>query len=210
MSPPDDVDVDVAASRSPMRSMMFDVIPSVAAYYVLRVLGADSYVALLGATVVAAIRLLCVLWVDRTFDRFAAFVVVIFAIGFVLSFVTGNPRFLLMKDSMATAVSGLIFGVSWLLDRPLMLTAAQRFGARSEGERREMEVWWNEDPVFRHVVGVMSVVWCLGLIGEAALRIPLIYLLPIDVMAGLSTVLSVAVLSGLFVWTQWYGNRARA
>ena len=195
--------------RSPMRSMVYDVVPSVATYYGLRLLGADPYVALLGATAVAALRLLYVLWIDHTFDRFAAFMVVIFAIGLALSFVTGDARFLLMKDSVTTAVSGLIFGVSWLLGRPLMLTAVQRFGASSAAEALEMEQWWRTDAVFRHMIGVMSAVWCVGLIGEAAVRIPLIYLLPIDVMAGLSTVLSIGILGGLFVWTTWYGNSLR-
>jgi intracellular septation protein A len=204
-----DVEGGAGRGRSPMLSMVYDVVPSVATYYGLRILGADPYVALLGATAVAALRLLYVLWTDHTFDRFAAFMVVIFAIGLALSFVTGDPRFLLMKDSVTTAVSGLIFGASWLLGRPLMLTAVQRFGARSAAEALEMEDWWRSDAVFRHMIGVMSVVWALGLIGEAAVRIPLIYLLPIDVMAGLSTVLSIAVLIGLFVWTQWYGNGKR-
>jgi hypothetical protein len=204
-----DVEGGAGRRRSPMLSMVYDVVPSVATYYGLRILGADPYLALLGATAVAALRLLYVLWTDHTFDRFAAFMVVIFAIGLALSFVTGDPRFLLMKDSVTTAVSGLIFGVSWLLGRPLMLTAVQRFGARSDAEAREMEDWWRTDVVFRHMIAVMSGAWCLGLIGEAAVRVPLIYLLPIDVMAGLSTVLSVAVLGGLFVWTQWYGNGKR-
>jgi hypothetical protein len=205
-----DADGGGRRGRSPMRSMVYDVVPSVATYYGLRLLGADPYVALLGATAVAALRLLYVLWTDHSFDRFAAFMVVIFAIGLALSFVTGDARFLLLKDSVTTSISGLIFGVSWLLGRPLMLTAVQRFGARSDAESREMEEWWRTDAVFRHIIGVMSAAWCLGLIGEAAVRIPLVYLLPIDVMAGLSTVLSVAVLGGLFVWTQWYGNAKRA
>lgn len=73
-----------------------------------------------------------------------------------------------------------------------------------------MEDWWRTDAVFRRMIAVMSGAWCLGLVGEAAVRIPLIYLVPIDVMAGLSTVMSVAVLDGLFVWTTWYGNGKRA
>jgi intracellular septation protein A len=190
-----------------MGSFFWDVVPSVAAYYGLRMLGADPYVALLGGTGAAAVRLLCVLWTDRTFDRFAAFMVVIFAVGLALSFVSGDARFLLLKDSVPTAVSGAIFGLSWLLGRPLMLTVVQRFGARSETEREEMQTWWAEDHAFRHVIAVMSAAWCFGLIGEAVVRVPLVYLLPVDVMAGVSTAMSVVVFVTLFVWTRWYGYR---
>jgi intracellular septation protein A len=193
--------------RSPMGSFFWDVVPSVVAYYGLRTLGADPYVALLGGTGAAALRLLYVLWTDRSFDRFAAFMVVVFAVGLALSFVSGDARFLLLKDSVPTAVSGAIFGVSWLLGRPLMLTAVQRFGARSEAEREEMETWWAEEPVFRHVIAVMSAAWCFGLVGEAVVRIPLVYLLPVDVMAGVSTAMSVVVFITLFAWTRWYGYR---
>ncbi|MDX6317879.1 MAG: hypothetical protein QOD35_1279 [Nocardioidaceae bacterium] len=206
-APGGETDSSGVDARSPMLSFFWDVVPSVVAYYGLRALGADPYIALLGGTGAAALRLLYVLWTDRSFDRFAAFMVVVFAVGLALSFVSGDARFLLLKDSVPTAVSGAIFGVSWLLGRPLMLTAVQRFGARSEAERDEMETWWAEDPVFRHVIAVMSAAWCFGLVGEAVVRIPLVYLLPVDVMAGVSTAMSVVVFVTLFAWTRWYGYR---
>ena len=55
-----------------------------------------------------------------------------------------------------------------------------------------------------------AVVWGVGLLLEAAVRIPLIYLLPIDVMVGLSTAMMVTVIVGLSVWNGWYGKRAGA
>jgi hypothetical protein len=193
-----------------MTSLFYDVGLSLISYYGLRLLGADPYLALLTATAVAAVRLGYVLWRDRQFDRLAAFMVVTFAIGFALSFVAGDARLLMMKDSVGTSVSGAIFGVSFLLGRPLMLTAVQRFGAESEAEAHEMEQWFVEDAGFRRLIATMSAVWCFGLIGEAALRIPLIFVLPIDVMAGVSTAMWVVTFGGLFTWSQWYGTRSRA
>ncbi len=37
---------------------------------------------------------------------------VVFGIGLVLSFVTGDPRFLLLKDSLSPGVLGLVFLVT--------------------------------------------------------------------------------------------------
>ena len=54
-----------------------------------------------------------------------------------------------------------------------------------------------------------SVGWGIGLLTEAAVRIPLIYVLPIHVMVGLSTVLQVAVFTLLMTWNVWYGKRMR-
>jgi type IV secretory pathway TrbD component len=205
-----DVETSRVRRRSPMVSLFYDVGLSLVSYYGLRLLGADTYIALLAGTATAAFRLVYVLWSDRQFDRFAAFMVFTFGVGLALTFVTGDPRFLLVKDSVGTGLSGAVFGVSYLLGRPLMLTAVQRFGAESEEEAREMEEWFVEDGLFRHLIAVFSAVWCFGLIGEAALRIPLIYLLPVDVMAGVSTAMWVVAFGGLFAWTQWYGARSRA
>ncbi len=210
VTPAANSDVAQARRRSPMRSLAFDVGLPILAYYGLRAIGMGAYVALLGATIAAALRLLYVLWTARQFDRFAAFMVAVFASGFAMSFVTGDARFLLAKDSVPTAVSGAIFGVSWLVGRPFMLTVAQRFGADSEAESREMDEMWTTSPGFRHVLGVMSAVWCFGLIGEAALRIPMIYLLPIDVMAAVSTAMWVVVFAALYGWTRWYGARSKS
>jgi hypothetical protein len=43
-------------------------------------------------------------------------------------------------------------------------------------------------------------VWGLRLLAEALVRIPLIYLLSIDVMVGLSTALTVVTIGGLVIW----------
>ncbi len=42
-------------------------------------------------------------------DGFAAFLMALFAVGFALSFATGDARFTLAKDSVGTGVAGLIF-----------------------------------------------------------------------------------------------------
>ena len=47
----------------------------------------------------------------------------------------------------------------------------------------------------------------VGLLLEAIVRIPLIYLLPIDVMVGVSTAMMVTVIVGLAIWNGWYGAR---
>jgi hypothetical protein len=72
-----------------------------------------------------------------------------------------------------------------------------------------MEEWFIESAAFRHVIAVISAAWCFGLIGEAALRVPLVFLLPIDVMAGLSTAMWIVTFGGLFGWSRWYGARSR-
>lgn len=63
-------------------------------------------------------------------------------------------------------------------------------------------------PPVRRTFRVSAVVWGVGLLIEATARIPLIYLLPIDVMVGVSTAMMVTVIVGLSIWNGWYGSRA--
>jgi hypothetical protein len=63
--------------------------------------------------------------------------------------------------------------------------------------------------VGRPLTFVLAVGWGLGLLVEATVRIPLIYLLPIDVMAGLSQVLQLVAYGLLIVWTIAYVRRQR-
>lgn len=52
--------------------------------------------------------------------------------------------------------------------------------------------------------------WGVGLLAEALVRVPLIYLLSIDVLVGVSTALQVVTFAGLAVWTIRYTARKRA
>ena len=68
---------------------------------------------------------------------------------------------------------------------------------------------YRSDPLTRHRHLFTSTVWGLGLLAEAVVRIPLIYLLPIDVMVGLSAVLTIGTIGALILWTGWYVRRSQ-
>jgi hypothetical protein len=54
-----------------------------------------------------------------------------------------------------------------------------------------------------------SAVWGAGLLLESIVRMPLIYLLPIDVMVGVSEAMTIATFAGLITWNARYIRRAR-
>jgi hypothetical protein len=53
-------------------------------------------------------------------------------------------------------------------------------------------------------------VWGVVLLVEAIVRIPLVYLLPVSVMVGVSEAMSIAAFAGLITWNVWYVRRATA
>ncbi len=197
------------ATAGLIRMMLLDVGLPLLAYYGLHAAGVSDYRALLAGTVVAGLRVAFVALRDRRLDAFAGFLMAMFAIGLALSFITGDARFMLAKDSVGTAAAGLIFLGTCAARRPMMFHAAQRFSAITSEKRAWWDTMWQTNPAFRRGFRMMSVVWGVGLLSEAAVRIALIYVLPIQVMVGLSTVLQIAVFTLLMTWAVAYGKRMR-
>jgi hypothetical protein len=187
--------------------LLWDVGAPLVAYYALRLLGTSEWVALLVATLAAGVRLVWVAVRARQVTWFAAVMLAVFGLGLALAFVGGDARFLLVKDSFGTALVGLVFLASLLGGKPLTLSA---FQTSQPWKAREMEEFYRTIPPVRRTFRVSAVVWGVGLLVEAVARIPLVYLLPIDVMVGVSTAMMVTVIVGLMAWNIWYGARTGA
>jgi len=186
--------------------LIYDVGLPTAAYYVTRGLGGSAYLALLAGTLAAGLRVAHVAYWRRRLDAIAAFLLAVFGTGLALSFVTGSARLLLAKDSVPTATAGLIFLGTCLARRPLAYAWGRRIMARTAQQRRRWEAAWLTEPAFRRACYVVSLTWGCGLLCEAVGRLPLVYALPIDVMAGLSSLLSALTVSVLAAWTVWYAR----
>jgi intracellular septation protein A len=187
--------------------VLLDVLPVVAAYYVLRLAGVGEYAALLVATGAGAVRVAWVAIKDRRLDGFAACTGLVFALGLVLSFVTGDERFLLAVKSVTTAVLAVVLIGTCVARKPAAFGIAKRFGAEDGATAARWDVLYADRPAFRRVYLVMTLVWAGALLAESAVRVPLVYLLPIDVMTGLSTGLLLGTLGLLGLWSAWYGKR---
>lgn len=201
---------DDAQPTSVLRSfsgLIWDIGLPLAGYYALHLLGASDWVALLVATLAAGLRLVWVALRDRQVTWFAAVMLAVFGLGLALAFVGGDPRFLLLKDSFGTGLVGLVFLASLFAGKPLTLSAFQTW---QPGQAREMEEHYRTIPLVRRSFRVSSVVWGVGLILEALVRVPLIYTLPVDVMVGVSTAMMVTVITLLAIWNAAQGARTAA
>ncbi len=189
-----------------IRGLAWDVGLPVLTYYALHLLGATDWVALLAATGVAGIRIAWGALRHRTVNQFATVMLLVYGIGLVLALVTGDPRTLLLKSSLITGAVGMVFLVTALRGRrPLTLSALQSFAPDKADAFAEA---YRTDPDVRHGFRLTSTVWGAGLLAEALLRIPLVYLLPVDIGVGASEALLVATFAILIVWNGWYMRRA--
>ena len=193
--------------RSMLRGLGWDVGLPLVGYYALHLLGVADRPALLAATGLAAVRIVWVAVRERTLNLFATVMLVVFGLGVLLALVSGDARFLLLKNSIVTGAVGLVFLGTTLWGRPLSLAASRSFQpARREEILREYET----DPDVRRGHRLSSVVWGTVLLAESLIRVPLVYLLPVSVMVGVGEAVSIAAFAGLITWNVWYVKRATA
>jgi hypothetical protein len=187
--------------RAIIAGVGLDVGLPLAAFYGLRALGLGEWAALLAASGVAAARVVWEAVRRRRLNGFATVMLVVFGLGLLLSLVSGDVRFLLLKGSITTGAVALVFLVTSVRGTPLTLAAMQSATPHRAAALQEA---YRTDPAVRRGVRICSVVWGAGLLAEAVVRVPLVLLLPVDVAVGASTALFVATVAALIAWNSWY------
>jgi lysylphosphatidylglycerol synthetase-like protein (DUF2156 family) len=184
--------------------LLLDVAFPVATYYALHLLGATDWVALLAAAAAAVLRILVVAVRHRRLNQFALIMLIVYGLGVLLAFASGDPRTLLLRNSLITACIGAVFLITAAGRRPLTLTALQSFApARSEALARQFA----HDPTARRGFRLAAVVWGCGLVAEALARLPLVYALPLPVAVAATEALLLLTIAALAGWTTWYLRR---
>jgi hypothetical protein len=182
----------------PLVGLLWDAAIPVVAFYLLHLAGESDWAALLAATLLAAARVFWVALRTRRITWFAALMMLVFGVGLGLAFLVGDPRLMLAKNSLVTGVIGGLFLASLATRRPLTLIAFQTW---RPGSAETLARSYETDPAVRRPFRRAACAWGIGMIGEAALRIPLIYLMPLDVAVAASSALMLTVVGSLAAWT---------
>ncbi|MET3807877.1 hypothetical protein ABIB25_004904 [Nakamurella sp. UYEF19] len=185
---------DAATVRrpSPARAalrMVVDFGLPVAVYYGLRALGMTVFTALLVSAGVSAVTAAVPLIHHRRLDGMALYMAVVMLGGVAVSLVSGSTRFLLAREALVTGVTGLWFIASLRGRRPLAYLFSQPL---LEGRLRWPRDWdglWVRSPRFRRMWRVSSLLWGIGTLLDAALRVIMAYTLPSDLVPALGTAL---------------------
>ena len=199
--------VDTGPALRPMlRGSAWDIGLPLVTFYALRLVGVTAWLALLAATLVAGARVVRAAAHGRTINPFAMLMVVVFGVSLALSFLTGDARLMLIKGSITAAAVGIMFLVTAALGHPLTMDAAKVYEPEKAAWRSEQ---FRTDPAVRHGYRTVSVVWGAGLLIEAIVLVPLIFLLPIDVMVAVSPAVGVCFFGALIGWTGWYQKQGK-
>ena len=169
----------------------------------------SSFISLLIATLIPLGDNLYHIIKYRKADAFGLFMLTGFVLSLLAFVLGGNERLILLRESMVTGLLGLIFIASLFFAKPLIYHFAIRFSSNGETEKKgQFEKNW-EVPYFRLVLRIMTAIWGIALLGEAMVKIILVYELSISTFLAVSQLIFYSVIGAAILFTVVYRRYAK-
>ena len=180
-----------------LRPLLVDVGIPVGSYYLLRdAFGLSLWVSLALSSIGPALRAAAGLAAKRELNLLAVLMLAVSLAGIVVSFLTGDPRAMIAKDSIISSVIAFAILGSVALRRPLMSAGLKPFLTRGEPLRTAA---WDRlraaSPQFRRLELLFSTIWGLALLAECAAHLIGAYTLPVTTMVWLGTVMGLSAIA---------------
>ena len=180
-----------------LRPLLIDVGIPVGTYYLLRnAFGVSLWLSLALSSIGPAVRAAAGLVAERKLNVLAMLMLAVNLAGIAASFLTGDPRAMIAKDSAVSSVIAFAILGSVVLRRPLMSAGLKPF--MTKGEPRRTAAWdrlSTASPRFRRLELLFSTIWGVTLLAECAARLAGAYLLPVTTMVWLGTVLTLGAIA---------------
>ena len=144
----------------------------------------------------------------RRLDTMGLLVLLSLASGISILLIGGDQRLLLIARTLMPLVLGLACLVSMILPKPLAFYMMRQMMTGDEVERvAAFNAAW-QHPYIRFVYRLFTVVFGLGMVGQFAIRVVLVFALPIVQALVLSEFAMNGLGMGIMVWTIAYGRHA--
>ncbi|MGW7527775.1 VC0807 family protein [Streptomyces sp. NPDC054783] len=182
------------------KPLLLDVAVPLGSYYLLKdAFGMSTFAALAWSSVVPALRTVWGLVKERRTNALAGLILVVNVVSLLLSFVSGDPRLMLAKDSGVSSVVAFGILASVWLGKPMMTAGMKPFLVKGDEAR---EAAWERlvsgasvrSAAFRSKEKAFSVVWGLVLLAECVARVVGAYTIPVDTMVWLGSVFLVGAM----------------
>jgi hypothetical protein len=191
-------------SRNIARTVLVDILIPIAAYLGLVRLGMPPVWALAASAGVSVLVLGLGWWRTRALSTLGVLVLVRFLLGIVVAVVTGDARFVLVKDYLVTLLIAFAAAATLSLQRPFI--ARVRRDLSPDPVRFDQQ--WAANAEFRSVHRQLTKLWVAGLVAEVVVAIAVIYTAPLTAAVIVTNVLTPAVLLTLIAVTQARAGRA--
>ena len=187
---------------SALAPLLIDVGVPLGSYYLLHsAFGLSVWLSLALSSIGPAVRAIFGLAAERKLNVLAVLMLVVNLAGIVVSFLTGDPRAMIAKDSVISSVIAFAILASVIARRPLMSAGLRPFMTQGTAERSAV---WDRlaanSARFRRFELLYSTIWGVALLADCAARLVGAYTLPVTTMVWMSTVLTLsAVGAGVMV-----------
>jgi hypothetical protein len=121
----------------------------------------------------------------------------------------GSVRLLQLRERLVTAFVGIVFLGSAAIGKPLMYELVRAFLARANDPELQRVESLRNDGFFRAGMTIMTLVWGVGLVADAAASIALVYVLSIRTYLVVNQIMGYATIGSLTLWNLWFGRRMR-
>jgi hypothetical protein len=168
----------LAAGHSPRRTAFVAsmTVLALAALGLLAAAGAPEWLAATVGGVIAVVPVVESLLRGSGVDGVGLLVLAEIAASIVITMISEDPRFLLARPAVYTAIAGGYALVTSRIGRPLMLDASKPMAAAGDPVRAQaFENAWATNPRFRTIERAMTAALGVVLLAEAALRIVVVY-----------------------------------
>ena len=182
-------------------TLLLNVAAPLSVYQVLAGRGVSAIDALLVAAAFPLVAILVGALRRRRLEPMGALSLLAIGLGVLGTLVFADPRFLLVKDSVATGLLGIASLASLLGPRPLLFVLGRQFvtGGDPEKQRRYDASWASAD--FRARSRRVTLVWGIGFVAEASARVGLSYVLAPATLVAVSPLLTIGIFGPLALWT---------
>ena len=187
---------------------VFDIGGPLVLYQVLRSHGASEVKALVLSGVFPALGVLIGVVRHRRLDALGALVLIGIAVGTILGVASGNAKLVLVEGSVPTGIFGLVCLGSLWTRRPLMFRFALQFIGPDTPKGRDFASRWQWEG-FRHTFNVITVVWGVAYLAEAAARVVIVENTSAGTALTISKFMPFAVAGVVIAWMTVYGQHAK-
>lgn len=187
--------------KQTLAPLVLDIAVPLGTYYLLHAgLGVGTAAALGLSSVVPAARTIFAAVAKRELNALAMLMLTVNIVAIALTFVSGNARLMLAKDSAVSSTIAL--GILWSVrsGKPMMSAGLKPFVTK--GDARRTAAWdalRAESGEFRAKENLYSVIWGAWLLAECIARLVGAFVLPVSTMAWLGTVVLLVAIAGACV-----------
>ncbi|MGH7023650.1 MAG: VC0807 family protein [Caulobacteraceae bacterium] len=145
----------------------------------------------------------------RRVDFISVFVLAGIALSLIAFFGGGSAKFLQLRERLVGGIIALVFLGSAAIGKPIIYQLARAGMRRSNSAELAGFEARRDDPRFRRVMNIMTLVWGFGLLADTVAGVVMVMTMSIREYMIAGRILGYVTMGALALWTFWYARRER-